>query len=511
VRQPMILLVVLAAIATAGCVHNVRRQLLPPQSAGALDHASPYLKVHMRDGSVYVLAQWSVDSSGRSVAGQGERLGPDRLSGGRGRFAVPMDSVALFETNVTRLHPGIAALAVVTGASLAVTIYCAANPKACFGSCPTFYVTDGERDVLQAEGFSGSVAPALEATDLDALPRSHPRGREVRLTMRNEALETQVVRRADLLAVPRPAGGRVLATADGKFRPTEEMWAPTAARGPEGDCFAALRALDGAERSSAADSSDLAAREVIELEFAPTDPAAFGVVIGARQSLLSTYLFYQALAWMGRSAGEWFAALECGDARTLAQARAADLMLGDIEVELRDATGRWVTAGRYAELGPLATDVQVVPLPTAGPGPVRVRLTLTRGAWRLDEVALARLGPPAEPLRLEPERVLRDAAEDAGALAALRGAARPLTTLPGDSFTLIYRLPGDAGTYEFFLQSRGYYLEWMRQEWLAEEDPERLALLFLDPRASLRQLAPEFKRWEPGMETAFWGSRYARP
>ena len=51
----------------------------------------------------------------------------------------------------------------------------------------------------------------------------------------------------------------------------------------------------------------------------------------------------------------------------------------------------------------------------------------------------------------------------------------------------------------------------MRQEWLGEEDPGRLALLFLDPRGSLRRLAPEFKREEPATEAAFWGSRYARP
>jgi hypothetical protein len=93
-----------------------------------------------------------------------------------------------------------------------MTAVCAANPKTCFGSCPTFYVSDGKHAMLQAEGFSSSIAPSLEARDVDALYRVHPSGREFIVTMKNEALETHFVRRVRLLAAKRPVGGRVLAT-----------------------------------------------------------------------------------------------------------------------------------------------------------------------------------------------------------------------------------------------------------------------------------------------------------
>ncbi len=59
-----------------------------------------------------------------------------------------------------------------SGISLAVTAYCIANPKACFGSCPTFYLEDEggrEPERPQAEGFSESIARVLEARDIDAL------------------------------------------------------------------------------------------------------------------------------------------------------------------------------------------------------------------------------------------------------------------------------------------------------------------------------------------------------
>ena len=84
-------------------------------------------------------------------------------------------------------------------------------------------------------------------------------------------------------------------------------------------------------------------------------------------------------------------------------------------------------------------------------------------------------------------------------------------TVPGDTCRIVYELPGDAEGYELFLESRGYYWEWIREEWLREEDPAALVRLLLQPEAALRELAPRFKAVEPEMEDVFWGSRYARP
>jgi hypothetical protein len=50
-----------------------------------------------------------------------------------------------------------------------VSIYCILNPKACFGSCPTFYGWDGEDTTLMAEGFSSSILRSFEKQDIDML------------------------------------------------------------------------------------------------------------------------------------------------------------------------------------------------------------------------------------------------------------------------------------------------------------------------------------------------------
>jgi len=493
-----------------GCVHQVKRKEWRPDQLASIDRTSPFLKAHARDGTAFVFSRWSVDSVGPVIRGPGRLLGINRETVREGTLSVPLDSVALFETNVVSNHPGVAALAVISGISAIVTIICLTDPKACFGSCPTFYAWDGERELLQAEGFSASVSPVLEKTDLDALYRARPRTRDFELHMRNEALETHVVRSVEVLAVPRPAGGRVFADGADGFWQAHEPVAPRAARAAGGDCAAALRGFDGVERFSLADSTDLAARETIDLEFPEGPPGDYGLVVATRQTLMSTYLFYQGLAYLGHQAGEWLAALERSDARTRARAFGTGAALGGIEVLVPEGAG-WTPVGEVKETGPLAADAHLVVLPRSALAPDRVRLRLTRGAWRLDWVGLARLEGRVEPVRLQPVRVMRGTAADEDARQRLLDPARALVTMPGDDYTLAYRLPEEPGRYELFLSSRGYYLEWMRDEWIAEENPARAALMFTDPHGALRAMAPEFKRGEAEMEALFWGSRYARP
>ncbi|HKQ56500.1 MAG TPA: hypothetical protein VJY35_01415 [Candidatus Eisenbacteria bacterium] len=486
---------------------RLSRTLTAPDRAASLDRTAPLLKAHLRDGRVLVLGEWSADPVARTVSGRGDALDVNRSIIAQGSFTVPLDSVALFETNVVQTSSSVAALTVVTVASLALTAYCIANPKACFGSCPTFYISDGTHLQLQAEGFSSSILPSLEATDVDALYRvAEPKG-ELEVRMRNEALETHVVRHVELLAVPRAMDERVFATAAGEFLRGRLTAPPSRCAGPEGDCRAALLAFDGVERLSLADSTDLAARERIELEFSDVEDGPLGLVLARRQTLLTTYLYYQALAYMGRSAGHWLATLERGGGDLPMRTDGIGRALGGIEVFVRSEDGTWLRAGEDTETGPLAADVRVLPLPRVAGKPLHVRLQMARGLWRLDWVALARLSGSAAPIRLRPVVVERAGPNAAGTVA--RDGA--LTTQPGDEYIFRFRLPAAGRPHELFLETRGYYLEWMRDAWLAEENPQRAAMMLAQPAEALRVLAPEFKAQEAGMERTFWGSRYAHP
>lgn len=499
-----------ASLLLSGCARSVTRRMYPPDRIERVSRESPFLKAHLRDGTLIVFEAWSYDAATRTVSGNGVPYDLHRTPGSSAFRAVPLDSVAVFETNVVGSSPAVGALALLTGVSLAVTAYCLSNPKACFGSCPTFYVGDGEGMSLMAEGFSASIAPAFEATDVDALLRARPSGRRVEVRMTNEALETHVVRHVDLLIAPRAPGERVFARSDGGFVAARVLAEPETCRGPEGDCRELIRALDGRERTSLADSTDLAAREEIRLSFPIPAGAPVGLVLVTRQSLMSTYLLYQALAWMGGSAGSWLARLERGDPALRARFGGAGGRLGKIEVEAR-VGDRWVPAGAVREAGPLAADAVLVPLPAGMGTTAELRLTLTAGMHRIDWLAPVALGRPAVPERIRPASVTRIDAPHAELRRLLIDPDSTLVTFPGDTCRIVYELPGDAEGYELFLESRGYYWEWIREEWLPEEDPAALARLLLRPEAALRELAPRFKAVEPEMEDVFWGSRYARP
>lgn len=508
-------LTIVAAGLIAGCGQLPQSHTRAMVDAGALrtiDGKTPFLKAHLRSGEVAVLSAWHEDTIGRYVTGQGDRLDMNRRLLRTGEQRIALDSVALFETNSIGTHGSVAALAIVTGASVAMTAYCLANPKACFGSCPTFYVMDSSGAHLVAEGFSSSVSPALEATDVDAIGPMRATSRTFTMTMRNEALETHNVRWADLLAVPRADGERVFADRTGAFWRSSAIEEPGTCTAAEGDCLATVLARDGVERFSAADSTDLAQREIVEVVFLaqPRRGARLALIVGSRQTLLSTFLFYQQLSYMGREAVPMLAALQRGGPAARSQALGIARAMGLIEVLVADSVGRWQTIGEAGESGPLASDVQAVLLPGTGDGPVHLKLRLARGHWRLDYLALVQIAGAVLPVRVRPSRVLRQGKEDPVALAALLDDARYLTTLPGEDYTLEYRLPEDFARHEFFLESRGYYLEWMRAEWLAEEDAGRAMMMITEPSRALRELAPAFKRLEPRMEAAFWRSRYVR-
>ena len=492
-----------------GCGRRLVRELVPPAEIRTLDERSPFLKAHLADGSVYELSEWRVDSTRAEITGSGRLLDADRRVVRSGDVRFPADSVVLFETNVTERSGAAVAITVMAGVTAAVAGFCAISPKTCFGSCPTFYAPgpDGEM-VLQAEGFSSSIAPALEASDVDMLLHTRPTGRAYTLRVTNEALETHVIRHADLLAVRRPEDARVYMTSDGTFIAASEATRPTRCSAPDGDCLSSVLEADGLERASAADSANLAARETIELEFTDVPDGALGLVLVSRQTLMTTFLVYQALAYMGTDAGRWLALLETGGSEARELADGIGRELGDIEVLRPVAGGEWTLVGSVGEAGPIASDTRVVPLDRAAGSPLRLRLRLTRGLWRLDQVSLVTLRGAVTPERVPPARVTRAGTRDDAALDALTDPERTLVTMPGDAYEIHYELPEDPAFHELFLDARGYYLEWMRQEWIAEENPLLAESMMLDPAGSLRALAPAFKEYEPTADSLFWSSRY---
>ncbi len=351
---------------------------------------APFLKCHLKNGGVIVLEAWSVDDVDETIRGYGVEYDAYRQSNERLEArVVKLDDIALLETNrpydVHVASGSIVALAIGTGATLALTAVCLANAKACFGSCPTFFADDGNGLALQAEGFSESIARSLEATDVDAMWTVKPHGPTLDVVMTNDALETHVVDSVRVLAALRPPSGRVLRVGDRYFAVTR-FTAPTWARAASQDVTDALRASDGVEYKSPASETDLAEREDVDVHFiTPRNAKHLGLLVVDRNSLLNTFLFYQSLAYAGHRVGDYLTALE---EKGKAAFSGVGSLLGDIEVSVRDARGVFVHAGKVGEVGPIAREAELVllPDPIARSSEVDVRLTMARGNWRIDQL-----------------------------------------------------------------------------------------------------------------------------
>jgi hypothetical protein len=499
----------LGAALGIGCTSTgYRAEFVKPDSTTSVDATAQFLKCHMYDGSLYVLTNYRADLSHGIIAGVGPFYDPARNMISNGPQVVRLADIELLETNdpETVTHSGVPLMAVITGASLALTAVCLANPKACFGSCPTFYTRDETGWSLQAEGFSASVARAFESTDVDAMWTAKPSSRVFEVLMTNEALETHVVDSVRLVAAPRPAGGRVF-RAGSSYYPARDLRAPTRCESPNGDCLADVAAIDQRAYLSPANEKDLSTKETLELIFPPLHGRS-GIVVAARNSLLNTFLFYQGLAYMGHTAGDWFTRLNHSTRDGLEGFRAFDKLLGDIDVSVKGKDGTFRPVGSYSEVGPIAREVQLVVVPeesvTEG-APVTVRIVMTAGNWKLDYVGLADLDAPVTPIFLDPVAVFEDGKPNRSALDRLKQPGEHLVTYPRDAYTIRFDLP--PGDHELFLESRGYYYEWIRKSWLPDESSWDLMKMLLDPEGAMRRLAPVYKGIEGDMERVFWESR----
>jgi hypothetical protein len=467
-------------------------------------------KFHLRDGRLVVMSEYSIGEY--AVTGAGAEYDANRrLVHDERTVRIPRADIALVETTEMIADPGIAALSVLSAATLTATIACAAVPKACFGSCPTFYVPSHDGWQLEAEGFSTSIARSIAADDLDSLADARAEHGSLRLAMRNEALETHVVQHLGLVVVNGPSGATIYRTHDEHFAAVGDTSAPETCIGPRDGC-AALVARDGREFTPGSDGHDLAARTDLTLTFAAAHSRQAGVVLTLRNSLMSTFVLYHLIALHGRHYGEFMAALERRDLGLLIALDGFDRALGEIEVSVRQRDDRWRSMGEVRYVGPIALGVRVVPVDLEYPDePYEVRLHYARSHWRFEQIAAGALVA-----RDLPSREIAPLVEDPGRFSvtavneAVRGVGAGLVTQPGDEVRFRFDVPDSDGSQGLFLRTHGYYYEWMRREWLRDEDLPRARALMSNPREALRILAPQFREIEPRMDAIFEASRYTR-
>lgn len=479
-----------------------------------------FMKVHYKDGRVVVYDSWELSSEQDSLIGIGKLFDLHRKAIQEGSISININEIAIIETNQLnalqdKTNSRVIGMSVLAGIDALIGVVCVTVPKACFGSCPTFYLNE-TNDVhsVSAEAFSSSIAPSMEKVDIDALNIKVGAG-DFHLIMKNEALETHALNEIQILAAEVENDAEILNGEENNFYHAQKIFACNSAISDGKNITSNLHSVDGIEYFSLSDSLDLGAKEEILIEFKNDIKNSPGLVLNFRQTLMTTFLLYNGLSYMGDEVGDYFAKIETND-KVRNKLGNPFKMLGGINVSVYDPQKeKWNSITEVYETGPIAVNRIVVPfLISKQDETVRVKLEMTRGMWRLDYAGLADINKEIVPVSIYPFEIKRDNLPDPDRLAEISCDDKDyLISMPGDVWDLYFDLPelsGPEKRYELFLSAKGYYLEWIRNDWLEEKDTERLKKMLLNDKATWRELAIEYKTYEDQMEELFWNSKYEK-
>ena len=476
-----------------------------------------YLKAHMKNGDVALLHNWEANTSKDSIIGKGNLFNFKREKLSEGEIHIAFKDISLFETNekdfIRSKDSDLAtAVTVIAMINIGMSVFCATNPKACFGSCPTFYFTPDE-DVrfAEAEGFSDAIIPALENRDVDALD-TIVSSSVFSLYLKNEAYETHVIDDIHLELVPLDNSIRILQSTDDRFVQADKIHKPSRIVLPDSSESSVMMYEDGKEYYSLSDSFDLSTKESLVLNFEKLDPeSSKGLVLNFRQTLLTTFLFYELLSLAGDEASDYLSQINMSDRFKKAYQQFQD-RLGRIEVYLSsDKNKMWEHIGNFGETGPIARNVQLLRFPEnyANAENLKVKLVMTKAHWRIDAVSLASLGDVKESIRVWPSVEASDELDHIEVAHKLSASDNNyLNTLPGDMIKLDFNIPPMHDNYQVFLSSEGYYLEWLREEWMASKNIDLLNKLIKGDEDAWTELALSYKMHESEMDSMFWSSKF---
>jgi hypothetical protein len=472
------------------------------------------VKAHLVDGSTVFYPSGVLVARGR-LTGVGTRY--DLTLEHPAQVAdLPLDSLVGLEAYRAGVDAGgtvsLTALAVAGTIGVGFAIACALDPK-CFGSCPTYYSDSAGTAVLEAEGFSYSIAPLFESRDVDRLRARPSADGTLRLEVRNEAFETHFLNHLELLEATH--GKDELIAPDPQNHPLAvgPRSRARAARDRAGrDVRALLAAADGRTYATApavlasVSASDL--DDNIELAFAsPAGGDSVALVLRLRNSLLNTVLLYDMmLGDPGARSLDWQAEelSRVGTALELGSWYASRMGMG-VEV-LQD--GDWEPVARLKDTGPVAwKDVAVVLPPPAGPE-VRVRLRFPADNWRIDRVGLASSvrRPAVRTLSLNRVTAVDGAAETEALDALITPDGRYLETRPSQTFFATWNVGAAPVGAErtFLLASQGYYIEWVRRGWITAA---RDTTLFRPGDVSLLRALERWRTVQDTLERRFFATR----
>jgi hypothetical protein len=499
----------LAVLVAVGCIFtSVNVEEVRPSVEGTVVR-SP-LKAHMVDGSTVVFRNGAIVSS-TQVRGDGSRFPLD------GGSPIPANSVAIDSIVGMESYQTKIGTAQTVFTSAAVTVVAAAATAAAlvaiFGSCPTFYSDSAGTAVLEAEGFSYSIAPLFEQRDVDRLRATVGADGQLHIEVRNEALETHYINHLEILEARHLRNELVVPDERGRPIALRELRAPAQARDRSGrDVALLLASADGSVFSTAAvtlaraDSSDL--EDYIDL-VVPHPPSgdSIAIMFRLRNSLLNTVLLYDnMLADPGAASLDWLGS----DVQKISTAVDLGRWYGKhmgMRISVLDENG-YRDVARFSDKGPIAFHDIAVVIPVPKGDSAHIRLSFVADDWRIDRIAIASSfrRPLTRTVALSGV-VGSDGLPNPAALRSLQSPDdKYLVTNPGQQFSVRFT-PGTISadsTRTFLLVSQGYYTEWVRGAWLKRSAKSKP---FVPSASALASALAGWRTQQRTLEQQFYSSR----
>jgi hypothetical protein len=245
-------------------------------------------------------------------------------------------------------------------------------------------------------------------------------------------------------------------------------------------------------------------RDHLELVFPHPDSHEAVLILDLRNSLLNTVLYYDLmLGTAGAQALNWWGGSLEGVGKAFEMARWYVENLG-LTLEMKEGNG-WVEVAHLAATGPIAWKEVGLKIPIPAEGPVELRLSFMADDWRIDRAALATPAEITDWTLLPVHQVIDEAGgADEEAKTWLASADDDyLVTYPGHSATLEF-LPGSTRNTTYLLAAQGYYIEWVRPEWIrsAQQMPP-----FEAGQGSVERLMAAWLQKRDTFEDAFFNSK----
>lgn len=456
----------------ASCiVHRVDVVPVDVSAETPIEISSP-VKAHLYDGSTVVFPE-GINVYDGKVHGRGEKFNV-ALENNKFIDEIALDEIAAMESFQTPVNAAATTAASTVGTAGWIALGTLAA-FALFGSCPTVYSADSGDAILEAELFSYSIAPSFQARDIDKLGLKRVQDGHFELDFRNEMLETHYIDHLEVLEVTHAANQVAYPDSTGRPIVVGKTVAPVSAVDQDGrNILPEVTSADG--RVWSATSNRLANvglqnfHDSLDFEFSlPKNSGELALVLHMRNSMLNTVLLYDvmlkeqgfaALDWMGHDLNHLGNRAELGLWYRENMGMTVSIW--------RD--GEFRKVGRIGDQGPIAWSERAFVLDAPRGDSLKIRLSFVADNWRIDQVRLA-VDTQRGKVRTIPVATAKSLKEHRPDIPEYLAQSDKtyLITRPGESVQLGFDVGESRQSRTFFLASEGYYMEWMRSEWLAEE------------------------------------------